>query len=839
MFRKVLASVLVLVFAALTVFASALNPSNGFNGATVYDASYKAVKDAASVADGALVKTAGKAVVLSDGNLTVEVAPSSLVQFVSLGSEPVIYVIDGKAGVESSEAFTVKTTVTEYKVQAGSSIYVITDSDNETAFLEKGSAQADNLITGRSTAVQTGKTIDNSQNGKLSDTTLAQYWAAPEKEETAATETAKAEPEKPAQQPEAQPETKPEAQPTAEEKVQAAAAQGKPLTKTFEYYGIKATVDAYIGMAVITYPEFVTDQEIAAAAAAAVRAYPEETKDIYFEIAGPGRAIVTYPETYGIVEFNYAMGLLEKELPGYLAYVLGAASAQETAKAEPEKPAEPEVKPEPQPEPAPQPEPTPEPQPEPAPEPTPEPQPEPAPEPAPEAPAAPAEETKPEKTPLATSTREEAKSAAEKQKKGFRFGLSGALIAFDGTGSEYKTVARLDDRVALLKRARAVIEPGFTFKGFEVGLRLNLEIILSGNGLSIVNPFTFNANGVTNIINSVMKYVSVLGYSNEELGLTVRADRKSETEFESPLFDGASRYYKNRETLSGNLSFNTGAFTLSAFFDDLDFNARLAGRSEFAGIRAGLKFGKMQFGFSTIADFKGALKATAVYPAVDLTLPFTLSDMDFVLKAGAAVKLDKDGYKGLLAEGSLSVTEKVLTFTAGAAYNRGTHFNDMINYGPVDVTAQAKGTFLDNILGAGLNTEHFGLNAHLIAPITLNHSFGSRLAYNTVKTKNGQSASLSADIFNLQADLKLGKFVLSAGTAINGFNGKIANVVRAIKKQEGRRAALLSFLDPETTTYYLQGDIADEHFGLYFRADLKGVNGKLCVPLSGGLKFSF
>ncbi|MBQ7508314.1 MAG: hypothetical protein IJT52_03195 [Spirochaetales bacterium] len=127
----------------------------------------------------------------------------------------------------------------------------------------------------------------------------------------------------------------------------------------------------------------------------------------------------------------------------------------------------------------------------------------------------------------------------------------------------------------------------------------------------------------------------------------------------------------------------------------------------------------------------------------------------------------------------------------------------------------------------------------MIAPITLNHSFGSRLAYNTVKTKNGQSASLSADIFNLQADLKLGKFVLSAGTAINGFNGKIANVVRAIKKQEGRRAALLSFLDPETTTYYLQGDIADEHFGLYFRADLKGVNGKLCVPLSGGLKFSF
>ena len=37
----------------------------------------------------------------------------------------------------------------------------------------------------------------------------------------------------------------------------------------------------------------------------------------------------------------------------------------------------------------------------------------------------------------------------------------------------------------------------------------------------------------------------------------------------------------------------------------------------------------------------------------------------------------------------------------------------------------------------------------------------------------------------------------------------------------------------------MQAQIQDEKFGVFFRADLKDVNSKLAVTLSGGLRFSF
>lgn len=843
--RKVLAATLVLVLSALSVFASALAPAAGFGDAAVYDASCKAVANPGKVEDGYLVRTAGKAVVLSDEKLTVEVEAGSLVQFSGLDSEPVIYVIDGKAGVGSDAAFTVKTPVTEYRAQAGSSIFVTSDADNETAFLEKGAAEGKNLITGQVSALEEGKTIDNSRKGEQTATTRQEYWKAdaqaePEKapEAAPAAEEPKTEPEK-AAEPEKPAEPAREEAPKAEEaKTEPAqpAAAGA-LTRTFEYHGYTATVEAYIGEAFITYPAFVTDEEIYTAAAAACRAYPQYTQEIVFAITGRGQLTVTYPASYGADEFNFAMDILEKELPYYLDSIFFQA---EPSVPEPALQPQAEVKPEPEVQPEPAPEVQPEQAPQPEPEPQPEVQPEPAPESAPAAEPAPAsEEPKSEKTPIATSTREEAKSAAEKQQSNFRFGLNGAFIAFDGTGNDYKTMGSLKDRIALLKRARIVVEPQFRFGDFQVGLRVNLEVILSGAGLSVINPFTFNTNGATNIVNSVMQYISVLGYSNEKLGLTVRADRSSEFKFTSPVFESSSREYKAGEALTGQIEFHTGAFTLNAFVDDLDFSAKLAGHSQFAGIRAGLQFGDFRFGFSTIADFKGGIRATKVYPAIDFDLPLTLADgFGLEIEGGAAVQLDRNGLKGMLFEGKLSVTEGIFTIGAGAAYNRGYHFNDLINVGPVDIQTQAQGQYLDVILSAGLNTEHFGLNARVTAPFSLQQG-GGRLGYNTVLTKGGNTADITADIFDLQADFTIKKFDFTLGAAINGFTGKLANLLKALKNKEGRVEAAKEFLNPETSTYFMQAQIRDEKFGLFFRAELKDVNSKLSVALSGGLKFSF
>ena len=326
--KKVVAVLLLLAMTAGMVFSAPLKAAAGYGDAKIYDSTYKSVKDVSEVSDGYVVKTAEESVLLENGDIRIDVGPNSLAQIISLGGNPEIYLLDGRAEFYSSAAFTVRTTVTNYKAEAGTTIYVITEDKEETAYVEAGAATATNLITKEVTQLGAGTFIDNAKSGFTpTEKALNEYWNKPSQTK----QTAQAEP---AQQPAAEPATEP------------AAEQAGAMTYTFEYYGFTATVEAYIGLALIHYPSFVTDEELGAAAAAAVAAYPEYTKDITYEILEPGLAAVYYPKEYGPNDFYFAMGLLEGELYAYLDMISAQLFAAEPEEAKPvEQPEEPAAEP--------------------------------------------------------------------------------------------------------------------------------------------------------------------------------------------------------------------------------------------------------------------------------------------------------------------------------------------------------------------------------------------------------------------------------------------------------------------------------------------------------------
>ena len=268
--KKTLSLILILAVAAVA-FATPLKPQGGFGDAKVYDSSYKAIRNPQEVSDNFVIKTSSSAVILTGGTISVEVEANSLLQFVSLGDKAVFYLLDGRAIFSTKSDFEVRTPVTSYKAQAGTAIYVITEDVDETAFVNVGKAKATNLITGEVTEISEGQYIDNSQEGFTPvSTTRKDYWTAKapaaeqpaaeqpvaeQTSETVSTETAQA--EKKAEQAATE---QPAQQPVVEEPVaETVILEVGALEHTFSYRGIRAILRAYIGVAELEYPEFVTE----------------------------------------------------------------------------------------------------------------------------------------------------------------------------------------------------------------------------------------------------------------------------------------------------------------------------------------------------------------------------------------------------------------------------------------------------------------------------------------------------------------------------------------------------------------------------------------------------
>ena len=92
-------------------------------------------------------------------------------------------------------------------------------------------------------------------------------------------------------------------------------------------------------------------------------------------------------------------------------------------------------------------------------------------------------------------------------------------------------------------------------------------------------------------------------------------------------------------------------------------------------------------------------------------------------------------------------------------------------------------------------------------------------------------------------DLSLGAFRFSAGVIYNGFSGRVADLIKALAKREGRRDALVAMLDPEVSTYYALATVGFNAgptlLQAFVRADLMRVNGTLTVPVSAGIGITF
>ena len=932
--KKTMMLLLVLAITACVAFAASLSAGSGFGDAKVYDSSYKSVQNPKEVSDGFVLKTASQKVVLKGEALEVEVEGNSLLQFISLGDGAVFYLLDGRAIFTSASAFEVRTTVTTYKAQADTSIYVITDDAEETAYVSKGSAEATNLITGEITQIEAGKFIDNSKKGfQPSDTTRDDYW-----EKSTTTETAKE--EEPVQEEPAKEETvtatAPEAETVVQQPVEAmisetVVTEAGALEHTFSYRGIRAILRAYIGVADLEYPTFVTNEELDAAARAAVITFPQFVEDISYEIVEPGLAKVYYPESYGKTEFDFAVYLLEQELAGYIDAVLGpipaaqpeeqvVAETPETqvegamvkefshrgidarieayigecyiyyptfvtneeidaaaaaavwkypeytqgityevvepgfakayypttygpdefyfamglleselyayidellATTEPKQELVAEVPPE---------------------------------EPAAEQPVA-EQPAEPEKTPIETTPKAEEPVAepaepAEKKQSDFKFGASAQVIYGNGTiVDDYKSFKQLDYRFGVFYNSFSVIvDPTVEYKNFKVGLHLRVDF-RSGK---FVNTFTFNTNGVSRIINSVMKYFSLFSFEKGDFSINV--DRTTELEFKSPVFSDLKRAYSTYDKLLGTVNYSTGNFKFTAFIDDLSLQAKVDGRSQYTGFRASYTFGKIEVGASAVLNFRdGISKKFMLYPAIDVTVPLTIFDTDFNLEAGIAAQIrSKNLGQGLLAEVSLTKTSGISVIGIGTSLSYRMYFNDVINNGPVDVITQFKGWAIDIDLKAGIDTKIFKFIGSFSLPISLKKGDTNTLVYHTVRTKNNKTAYITADTFNLQADVVIGKFTFSAGAVYNGLAGRLSDIVKAVLKKEGYnlRERFAALVDPEISTYYglasISFDIGPGVLDAYIRADLVRLPSDgsemaraLTMPISAGIKYSF
>ena len=132
---------------------------------------------------------------------------------------------------------------------------------------------------------------------------------------------------------------------------QAPVAVAKVITKHVDILGYDATVTYSNCVATIEYPEFITNSEVADAARMAYASFGKYLDGTTLSINN-GTAVLTFPQEITEADLDYAIALLQSELPAYLAAITKTTEpvAQPVATvAEAEKPAEKPAEPAPAP----------------------------------------------------------------------------------------------------------------------------------------------------------------------------------------------------------------------------------------------------------------------------------------------------------------------------------------------------------------------------------------------------------------------------------------------------------------------------------------------------------
>lgn len=841
--KRIIATAVMVAVAFGFVFASPLNLEGPLGNARIYDRSFKSVADPTTADEGWIIRTFDNEVLLANEDMSMNVGPGSLVQILNLTDAPEVYLLDGWVAVGlASGSAQVRTPSTLYSAQQGTVLVVASTSQAENAYIHTGYAQATDAITSTKTDVLAGSYVNATAAGfqtlAPTDETVARA-QLPEIEVPQALE------EPVVEEPAKQEET---AQPVAE---LTPAFEIKPLEKTLSYAGYEATITAYIGKAYVKYPSFVTAQEIYTAAAAALAAYPADLQNVTIRVVEDGLAEITYPEAYGEREFDYAIMLLEKELPYYIASLFAPKA--------PEAPVQPQVEVEEEPAKVPA-----------APvEPTveivlkqsvqdvevvAEPQ-------APAMEAAPAVEgteesvqtetvSEPVEAPVAQPVFKAAETPVAKKASNFRIGAKIAVeygLPFEDK-TQYKGLVQNEYfRLGFfMKNVNIAVDPYFTLGNFTLGLHLAI------NTADVKSSFSFDtANGVAGYVASVAKYVGRINYENDAVKLAI--DRNHEFTFASPVAEGFDRDFDTTARLAASFDGRVGIVGITAFMDDLEMTSKLNGKKQFAGLRIALDAGPVEFGISAAADIRnmdilGKQYGAELYPAVDVNVPFSIgnTNIDIVLggatniTVGEAVDFNTLSY---LAKLNVEVSHDLYYIGVGAAYNKGDHLNGAVNNSLVTVTKPFHGESVDALLSAGLNWGPVSLDASANVPFALHKENGGLLAYNEVLTRRGNTATITADTIKLKAKLSFGGFALDGGIMFDGFCGRMADLSKAVVNRQDKMDAIRGLQDPEIATYFVGmsygiGGFEAHVKGNYMPVENESVNTRTLV-LSVGGSFTF
>jgi len=792
----------ILLFACALVSAGTLTSSGGMNDAKVYGSNYKLIRNASEISDGYVVRTFDSSVVLDNESLNVELEAGSLAVFVRIGNGNEIYLIDGRMYISTDVSVTIMTPVTTYYAVPGTVMYVITDSADELAYVSQGQAEVLNLITNAYTTIDEGKYVDNAVSGFTPSNYTADIFALPKQEQEEATALAQTEPE-PAEVVVSEPIT---AHIAIQIQVPEEPKDGA-LVKTFTYAGYQATLKAYIGYAELTYPEFVPESDIDAAAAAAVAAYPEYLRGITYVVTGPGRAEIYYPESYGVEEFNLATRLLEAELPLYIAqFTVKPQAAAATATAQSQVPEQTQEVTVPE--------------------------------------TTETQETTTEKTPLETAPRPET-TVQEETVKTSAFSFGGVIGAVYGVGNDGDPFVEFPYTNGTLgafwKNYTIRVVPYFRVGDFTFALRADVKFVDNKIQTDIYSIDT--ENGIPGYFNSFGKYIQEIGYKSELL--TISIDRNSSLDFRSPINGGYDRLYNAQENLLGHLSLKAGFFDLTMFIDDLQMRDVLDHRSQFAGVRAGFTFGKLNVGVSGTADLRAlSFDQMYIYPAADISYSLPVKDNVLEISLGAAAQYKKD-VLNYMAGGVLNFRYKdFLTVGVGGSYNKGANFSGIMNNTPVSIEEFTAGDSVSVHARVGIDTEVFDFKLAADFPFALTGKPDDSILFkNTYKTRSGSPVLQSADVLAIQADLHLGIFTFTAGAAVNGFMGTVSDIVRATISGGDVTAAFAELINPETSTYFAMIDflapIGSGALDIYLRADIKTINSDVRIPFSIGAAYSF
>lgn len=833
--KRIIATAVMVAVAFGFVFASPLNLEGPLGNARVYDRSFKSVANPTTADEGWIVRTFDNEVLLANESMVMNVGSGSLVQILNLTNAPEVYLLDGWVAVGlASGSAQVRTPSTLYSAQQGTVLVVASTSQAENAYIHTGYAQATDAITSTKTDVLAGSYVNATAAGfqtlAPTDETVARA-QLPEIEVPQASE------EPVVEEPAKQEET---AQPVAE---LTPAFEIKPLEKTLSYAGYEATITAYIGKAYVKYPSFVTAQEIYTAAAAALAAYPADLQNVTIRVVEDGLAEITYPEAYGEREFDYAIMLLEKELPYYIASLFAPKA--------PEAPVQPQVEVEEEPAKVPE-----------APvEPTVEivlkttvqdvevvaaPQ-------APAMDAAPAvegteesvhveAEPEPIEAPVAQAPAQE---KASNVKLGAKIAVEYGLPFED---NQYKGLVQ-DEYFRLgffMNNVNIAVDPYITIGDFTLGLHLAI------NTADVKSSFTFDtANGVAGYVASVAKYVGRINYENDAVKLAI--DRNHEFTFASPVAASFDRDFDTTARLAASFDGRFGIVGITAFMDDLEMTSKLNGKKQFAGLRLALDAGPVEFGISAAADIRnmdilGKQYGAELYPAVDVNVPFSIgnTNIDIVLGGATNITLGETvdfNTLSYLAKLNVKVSHDLYYIGIGAAYNKGDHLNGTVNNSLVTVTKPFNGESVDALLSAGLNWGPVAIDASANVPFALNKENGGLLAYNEVLTRRGNTATITADTIKLKAKLSFGGFALDGGIMFDGFCGRIAKLSKAIVGGQDKMDAIRGLQDPEIATYFVGmsygiGGFEAHVKGNYMPVVNESVNTRTLV-LSVGGSFTF